>query len=238
MFLQLKNLQWLLFCLSLLIFALGISWQINRSVNFTYPIWYQALDISAHIKTYAPQNKYNKQDFVFTSEQQHLELFAEVVDEIHNQGVGLENISYKTPAGKVKTLFTQAEVIHLQDVANLIDSLTIVWLLNLLPLSFLSYSYKVKNTQAPNNKTKVAVLITAILSVVIAFAIFGFKSIFYWFHTVIFPDNHQWFFYYQESLMSTFMKAPDLFGAIAGVIFLVMLPIYYFSYIVVVKNRK
>jgi hypothetical protein len=31
----------------------------------------------------------------------------------------------------------------------------------------------------------------------------------------VFPEGHQWFFYYQDSLMSTLMKAPYLFGYIA-----------------------
>jgi len=44
---------------------------------------------------------------------------------------------------------------------------------------------------------------------------FGFTDVFYYLHTLVFPDNHQWFFYYQESLMSSLMKAPDLFAGIA-----------------------
>jgi hypothetical protein len=38
---------------------------------------------------------------------------------------------------------------------------------------------------------------------------------FYWLHTLVFPPGHEWFFYYEDSLMSTMMKAPDLFGYIA-----------------------
>jgi hypothetical protein len=34
-------------------------------------------------------------------------------------------------------------------------------------------------------------------------------------HVWVFPADHQWFFYYQDSLMSTLMKAPYLFGYIA-----------------------
>jgi hypothetical protein len=43
----------------------------------------------------------------------------------------------------------------------------------------------------------------------------GPTKIFYLAHEVVFPDKHQWFFYYEESLMSTMMKAPALFGPIA-----------------------
>jgi hypothetical protein len=45
-------------------------------------------------------------------------------------------------------------------------------------------------------------------------------------HIFVFPDNHQWFFYYQDSLMSTLMKAPDLFAGIAIQIVLVGLILY------------
>jgi hypothetical protein len=41
------------------------------------------------------------------------------------------------------------------------------------------------------------------------------KTFFYWLHTVVFPSDHQWFFYYEESLMSTLMKAPYLFAPIS-----------------------
>jgi uncharacterized membrane protein len=44
----------------------------------------------------------------------------------------------------------------------------------------------------------------------------GFREVFYAFHEAIFPPDHQWFFYYQDSLMSTMMKAPFLFGYIAA----------------------
>ena len=60
-------------------------------------------------------------------------------------------------------------------------------------------------------------LIAAALAVIITivFLIFGAKAIFYQMHVLIFPPDHQWFFYYQDSLMSTMMKAPDLFAGIA-----------------------
>ncbi|MDZ7747429.1 MAG: hypothetical protein U5K43_00040 [Halofilum sp. (in: g-proteobacteria)] len=43
----------------------------------------------------------------------------------------------------------------------------------------------------------------------------GPVDLFYWLHEQVFPPDHQWFFHYQESLMSMMMRAPDLFGAIA-----------------------
>ena len=51
--------------------------------------------------------------------------------------------------------------------------------------------------------------------VVVAVLVLGAEKVFYQFHVWIFPAGHQWFFYYEESLMSMMMKAPDLFGYIA-----------------------
>jgi hypothetical protein len=37
---------------------------------------------------------------------------------------------------------------------------------------------------------------------------------------MVFPEGHKWFFYYQDSLMSTVLKAPDsfiYFGVILGI---------------------
>ena len=53
---------------------------------------------------------------------------------------------------------------------------------------------------------------------------------FYQFHIWLFPADHEWFFYWQDSLMSTLMKAPVLFGGIAVVLVggtLVLTPLFY-----------
>lgn len=42
--------------------------------------------------------------------------------------------------------------------------------------------------------------------------IVGPEKVFNQLHIWVFPDDHQWFFYYQDSLMSTMMFAPHLFG--------------------------
>lgn len=231
------TLAWLSFCLSLLMFSFGLSWQVNKSVNFTYPLWYEVLDINSHINKYAPQNKYKKQNFVNTDETQHFDLFEQVVIAINNQGENLENIEYFT-ANKQTKLFTQSEVIHLQDVSNLVDTLRLVWLVNLLPLILLSLLYIQKKLYMPSSKLKVKALFASVVVVMSSFAIFGFKKIFYYLHTAVFPDNHQWFFYYQESLMSTFMKAPDLFAAIGINLLLIAIVIFSCCYYFVNKQSS
>ncbi|KGJ89491.1 hypothetical protein ND16A_2384 [Thalassotalea sp. ND16A] len=220
-----------MFCLSLLLFSLGLSWQVNKSVNFTYPFWYQVLDISSHIDKYAPQNKYQKQDFVNTDAGQHQQLFSDVVVAINNHGEGLAEMEYHLGAAS-KTLFTHSEVVHLQDVSNLVDKLRWLWLINLIPLTTLLLCYRSKKLLMPERKLKIHASVVSLSALLLSFSVFGFKKIFYYLHTVVFPDNHQWFFYYQESLMSTFMKAPDLFAAIAinlTVVALAMcIPLYYY----------
>ena len=54
-------------------------------------------------------------------------------------------------------------------------------------------------------------LLGALMVVVI-----GAKDVFYALHEWVFPSDHQWFFFYQDSLMSTMMKAPDFFGYVAA----------------------
>ena len=49
---------------------------------------------------------------------------------------------------------------------------------------------------------------------------------FYQVHVGICPAEHQWFFYYQESLMTTLMHAPQLFGVIAVAIIALALLLY------------
>lgn len=229
---------WLLFCVSLIIFSSGISWKLNSAVNFTYPTWYQVLDIQSHIKTYAPQNKYNKQDFVNTASEEHYSLFSEVVVAINDHGNTLDDISYSTSTG-AKKLFTRSEVIHLQDVSILIDKLTWVWLVNLIPLGLLCFAYFKNKVAMPSARLKLQALVISTSFIVLSFVLVGFKKIFYYFHTLVFPDNHQWFFYYQESLMSTFMKAPDLFAAMGlNLLFVAIIIFILMNYLLTKKFKK
>jgi hypothetical protein len=65
-----------------------------------------------------------------------------------------------------------------------------------------------------------AVLLSAALVLVS-----GPRRVFYALHEQVFPPDNQWFFFYQDSLMSTMMKAPFLFGYIA--VALVVLALIY-----------
>ena len=67
----------------------------------------------------------------------------------------------------------------------------------------------------PTTKQKALTVLILLLAVLVLLASVGFTKVFYYLHTVVFPLDHQWFFYYKDSLMATLMKAPDIFAAIA-----------------------
>jgi len=216
-------------CFSLFVFTLGISWKLNVFVNFGYQQFYPVLSIDETIEKYAPLNQFKRKDFVETNMQQHVDLFKDIVWSINHSGKGLAEITYRNKNNKEKQLLTNAEILHLEDVSILVDDLSKLWLINnILLILFLFYFYFQK--QPILNRSKKWLLCTLTLFLVLSFSLFGFTRIFYYLHTVLFPDNHQWFFYYEESLMSTLMKAPDLFAAIALLILLLAIPMYLLGY--------
>lgn len=206
--------------------ALWLSWRCMAVVDFLFPAFYEALDIRAHIEHFAPQNRY-KSGFETTTREERLRLFGAIVDAIHDSGRGLAALEYHDPAGRpIDRLLREPEVVHLQDVANLVDRiapvgwLAIAWVgIHLLLIRLLGWRVP------PLSRLLGASLLATIGGVLLVLAI-GAKRVFYWLHDVVFPPENPWFFYYQDSLMSTMMKAPDLFGGIAAVLLLLGLAIY------------
>jgi uncharacterized membrane protein len=226
-----RQLFWYFFALVLLIFSLGISWQMSKTTNFLYNFWYQTLEINTVISRNVPKNTQGKRDFPINDVKLHEKKFANIVQSIHHHGDGLTEISYLNHQGVLQKLLTKGEVQHLQDVADLLDNMTKLWWGNLLfMLSFLIfYGRKAKQSAAesirdmPTAKQKLIFLACLIFLIIAILGIWGFTHIFYYLHTVIFPNNHQWFFYYQDSLMASLMNAPDIFAAIAGQLLLIAL---------------
>jgi uncharacterized membrane protein len=205
-----------MFCSSTLIFSVGVSWQIHRLANFAYPAWYKVLNIQDNVTRYVPKNKFNKQDFSTTSTALHTEMFAAIAKQIHHDGQGLSEINYLNEKGEQKKLLTQNEIIHLTDVSHLINKLTLLWFINIIPLFIGSIVYYQNKIAQPEKYQRRQFLAITFIGGALSLVIFGFTDIFYFLHQVVFPNNHQWFFYYQDSLMSTLMKAPDLFAAIGA----------------------
>ena len=126
-------------------------------------------------------------------------------------------------------------MVHLKGVANLVGIFkyfAIVGFLIAAGALFFMFIAKlkcVKFTYHLAGSLGFIVIITGIVFLV------GPTKIFYAGHELIFPDNHQWFFYYEDSLMSTMMKAPDLFGPIACELAVVTFLIW-FLLLAIVRN--
>lgn len=191
--------------------SLFIAWHLLLACNFLYGFWHDNIGIAENIRQFGPENIY-RSGFADTSRAERIELFAQICHAISNHGAGLADISYVVASTGTKVpLLHRAEIIHLQDVANLITALQkwepalfMLWI-GLITL-FLAKSW-------PTPTYRQILLSNGIwlAGAGVLIAAVGWVAVFYKLHELIFPDNHQWFFYYRESLMSTMMKAPDLF---------------------------
>ncbi len=205
------------FLLSLSLFCVSfyIAWNINAATNFLYSTWYEVLSLDAAISKYAPDNKF-KYGFEHTNKQQHIESFSGIVDAIQNNGQGLKELSYTDSKNHVtSTLLTDAEVIHLEDVANLISKFKYLAIFGFLIAFIVFMLMRSRKVAIAKFKRHLLGGIGTIFTLAVLIVLIGPTKIFYVGHELIFPNNHQWFFYYEESLMSTMMKAPALFGPIA-----------------------
>ena len=213
---MIKQIPSVFLALMLFWFSLFVSWLSLSSVNFMYPWLYDVMSLDASIEEFGPQNLYKK-DFHLTSDEERFRLFEEIVIAINHQGNGLEEIRYHNAQGEVLDyLLRDPEVVHLQDVANLIDRLRYfsfaVCLAIAITLVVLNIS---KRPRVFSTLKMFVVTLVSCVAAVVGVLIYGAEKIFYQWHTLVFPEGHQWFFYYQESLMTTMMRAPDLFGGIA-----------------------
>jgi uncharacterized membrane protein len=221
------------FCLLMLALILSLygGWMVNAKLDYGYAWLYGFYETEQHIARYAPQNKF-RQGFETTSVDEHKKVFQQIVDSVHANGEGLADISYEY-SGQTLSLLHEAERIHLQDVANLINALhelALGCLLVFIACFVGEYRHQCKRKGQTQEQASALGLLSIFLLLLIlmtaTFFIWGAKAIFYQMHILVFPDDHQWFFYYQDSLMSTLMKAPDLFAGIAIQIVLVGLVFY------------
>lgn len=204
-----------LISISLFFVSFYVAWSISAVSNFFYPVWYEVLSLDSAISQYAPSNKF-KQGFENTSKQQHVELFSGIVTAIQNSGVGLEELSYTdTKRNVTDSLLTDAEVIHLKDVANLVSKFKYLAVIGFIVTLTVFLFMQLRSIPIAKFKCHLLGGLGTVLFLTSLVLILGPKKIFYVGHELIFPDNNQWFFYYEESLMSTMMEAPALFGPIA-----------------------
>ena len=207
--------MWFVYAVTIVMLAVILCWALYSHVNYGYRFWYQTLGIGSHIQVYGPQNRFNA-GFEQLSAEKHVEAFEQIRDAVHNGGMGLADIDYQPPGKEPRPLLHHAEVQHLQDVADFIDRGRILFLVLLalwLPLACLNIRLK-----SPPIRWRLGITVFTLGAMLAWLLIAGPTQVFYQFHLWIFPADHQWFFYWQDSLMSTLMKAPVLFGGIAMVI--------------------
>ncbi|HTF84873.1 MAG TPA: DUF1461 domain-containing protein [Cellvibrio sp.] len=218
-------LLWPLLLLGHLLAVSLLAWHLLAQVNFAYPLGYKVLDVEQHIRHFGPLNRYKK-EFEQTTKAEHLDLFAQITRAVQNHGEGLADIRYRLSNGTTTPLMREAEVIHLQDVANLIDVLYWAGLIGGLAwLCLLAYAYR-QRIPFPALKKILLGFVSGLVLITLTILLIGPKAVFYWLHEQIFPDEHEWFFFYQDSLMTTLMKAPDLFGFIAVVLVAVIMVLW------------
>lgn len=208
-------LLWTLFTLLAFLATLMLAWQLLAGVNFLYPVWYEVIGIDQTIATYGPRNPYRHQ-FENTSKAERARLFAAIVTAIHDQGKGLDTLSYHDPAGRViDKLLTPPEITHLQDVARLVGMLRKIGWSAVLALPILLLPAVRWRLPMPSVGRLMAIAAGVLLAIAGLIVLIGPVKVFYRLHTWIFPAGHAWFFYYEESLMTMLMQAPILFGYIA-----------------------
>lgn len=200
------------------ILVLSVAWFGLAQVDFLYGFWHDNVGIKEGIEQYGPQNRY-RPGFAETTREQRVELFAAINDAVHSRGRGLEQITYQTPtSGGEQTLLRTPEIVHLKDVAVLLDKLFFLVVAVFIGWPLATFFLYKHPAGLPTMKNQLLGIVIFIALVLVTLFIFGAENVFNQLHIWIFPGEHQWFFYYQDSLMSTMMLAPRLFGWIAVVL--------------------
>ena len=215
--------------------SLVAAWYTLSAVNFFYAAVYDLAEIGETIAFYAPRHRY-KHRFEATTREERVALFGQIVAAVNHGGNGLEGIVYSDSEGRpVDSLLGEAEIIHLQDVADLITRLRhATWFAGVVFCIALALrGWQGKRLAKPARIMAATVVGLAALGVLIVLS--GAKALFYKWHTLVFPEGHQWFFYYEDSLMTLLMKAPDLFAYLA--VLLVLFALGYLYLLLVMVSR-
>jgi len=214
--------------LSLLITCVYVSWQILSQVNFLYGSIYHHNKLEAHINEFAPLNRNNKESFVRTTNEERIRVFTDIAYAINSGGAGLSNISYTYPGSEGPTMFlVDAEKDHLLDVANLVGKLkptgAIIASLLVIFYAFCWY-YKVsqyKYLWRPSGVFSSLLKILSITALLVGVTyLIGPQKTFYLLHEWAFSDKAQWYFYFEDSLMTTLM--PEVVFANIAVLLILM----------------
>jgi lipoprotein signal peptidase len=216
--------------LSLLITCVYVSWQVLSQVNFLYSSIYQHNKLEAHINEFAPLNRNNKESFGRTTNVERIRVFNDIAYEINSGGEGLSKISYTYPGSEAPTIFLiDEEKDHLLDVANLVAKLKPIGaaVATLLIIFYgVCWYYKVSQYRYLWRPAGVISSLLKILSITALLVgmtyVIGPQKTFYLLHEWAFSDKAQWYFYFEDSLMTTLM--PEVvFANIAVLLILITL---------------
>ncbi|MCC1498099.1 DUF1461 domain-containing protein [Alcanivorax sp. 1008] len=200
--------------------AIAAAWSLSARLDYAYPIWYQVLKIDQHIARYAPYHP-SKPGFARLTAEQHHQAFASISQAVHGRGEPLQDILYQPPGLPALALLDDAEVRHLKDVARLLRMAGWATLAALMLWLWLMVTQSGATLPSWRQRLLTIAAVAFVMSGLLMLA--GPKAVFYQLHVWLFPPENPWFFYWEESLMSTLMKAPSLFGAIAVQILLLAL---------------
>ncbi|MDZ7787596.1 MAG: DUF1461 domain-containing protein [Halofilum sp. (in: g-proteobacteria)] len=215
----LAALYWSVFAGALLVAGLFVSWQALAGFDFAYLVWHEVLGIGDTIARYAPENRW-RQGFEHTTPIERARLFGAIVDAIHADGRGLADLRYHDPEGReLGRLLRPPEIVHLRDVARLVRWFEIAGIAALALVMALTLEARWRRRSLPPARRFLGVGAALVGGVLIVLLAIGPVEVFYALHELVFPPDHEWFFWYQDSLMATLMQAPNLFGAIAAVWF-------------------
>lgn len=199
-----------------------LAWHLLAQINFAYPTGYKLLDMDKHIAEFAPLNRH-VHGFQFTQPKDHWDLFTQITNAVQHNGKGLADISFMLPNNTKIALMHQAEITHLQDVSNLINKFYLAGTLGAVIWAFFLFVAYRQKLSFPSLRNIVFGFCCGIFLITTIILSVGATKVFYWFHTKVFPEGHQWFFYYEDSLMTTLMKAPDIFAFIASLLLIALI---------------
>lgn len=217
-----------------LLVAVGLGWFILAKADYAYGIWHDHAGIKEAIEQYGPENRY-RSGFAETTRTQRVELFSQISESVHNKGVGLRSIFYTVPGGNIVTpLLHEAEIIHLQDVGRLIHFLTMVLYFIVSAWLGITVFQLWRGKNLPAIKAQVSGFVVIVVACFLVLLLVGWEKVFNQLHIWVFPDDHQWFFYYQDSLMSTMMWAPHLFEYI-GIAWFILASLFFAGLLLALK---
>jgi hypothetical protein len=196
--------------------CLVLSWHFLSKANFFFDTLYDMHQIESHIAEFAPQNRQNRINFELTSKNERIRIVGKILRTVNSKGVGLETIKYFNTDGVPVNLFlTLAEVEHLKDVSvlvHLMNSIAFILMIIFIIIFSLAWRYK---TTTPSLLMLTCSMVGFVIIATGCIIFIGPQIVFNELHEWVFADKSEWHFYYQDSLMTTLLKAPDTFATMA-----------------------